>query len=987
MLLLVFGGTLYFLIFTYQNTQRNRESFRWVNHTQAVINNIHIIRSDLFEMESQVRGFVISGNPTFLGDYSSKKQHLSSGSAGLLRLTHDNAKQQQNGNHLQELIDRKIAFQDTLFAIAGKSRWNAEALIASLTGKKITDSIEVILQKMENEERRLLAIRIDKYKSVSDVRFIVFIVIAIVAIVLFSFLFLNIIRENSLRKKAEHKAQDSEFKYRNLIENSAVVVFTTDSTGNFTYLSGKCKDFTGFSADELIGENFLMLVEKSWERKVKEFYFTQKRNNTPETVFEFPIISKNGDCKWIEQSVVLLHENGAPAGFQCVAKDITEKKYAEKLLAEAEKELKAKQDEYKNRLQAILDYMPMIVYLKDMQGRFMMVNQQFHEVFNTTDSEVIGKTTLNVHRSEESADRFLAADEEIKHSLQPVEVEDVILTKDGERHMAIVKFPLLDKQGQVFAISAVGKDITENIRYQQQLIEARERAEKAEQLQEEFLANMSHEIRTPMNGIIGMTDLMETTLLNGEQKEYLRLVKESSQLLLSLINDILDLSKIKAGRMTLEYIDYSLEDTVDAVIAPFTLKAKEKGISIIKTVSNEIPFIIGDQHKLVQILNNLLSNAVKFTEKGSVSVSIVTKANDDDSLQLYCTIEDSGIGIAEENIEDVFQSFVQAGSDMVRRFGGTGLGLAITKRLVELQGGQIFVSSELGKGTAFHFHFPVKRSTLLEKTIDDASIQTSIDTISLRQKRILLIEDNPVNQKVTFLMLHKAGMLVDIANHGKEAIQFLEEGRSYDLIITDLQMPEMDGFQATQHIRTQLRLQLPIIAMTASALRNEKEKCLQLGMNEYLTKPFAPNVLFYHLKRFLVAGEETESATEEMITENGSVLYNLQFLHEMEDADYTAEVLELFLQTTPAMLSELLENTKLENWGDVFRKAHSLKSGLGLLQLNRMLESVATIEQFAKTETNTEQIPSLLDNVVNQYQLVKPMLEAELSTTLKKAVL
>jgi len=986
-LLLVFGGILYFLIFTYQNIQRNQESFRWVNHTQAVINNIHTIRSHLFEVESQVRGFVISGNPTFLDDYSTQKQQLSAGSAELLKKTMDNAKQQGNSNHLLELIDRKIAFQDTLFAIAKGSRLEAESLISSLTGKKITDSLELILQKMENEERRLLAIRMDKYKSLSDVRFIVIIVLAIVAIILLSFLLLNIIRENVLRKKAEQKAQENELKYRNLIENSAVVVFTTDASGNFTYLSGKCKDFTGFTAEELVGEHFLMLVENSWERKVKEFYFLQKRNKTPETVFDFPIVSKNGERKWIEQSVVLLYEDGEPAGFQCVAKDITEKKYAEKLLAEAEKELKAKQEEYKDRLQAILDYMPMIVYLKDMDGRFIMVNQQFHEVFNTTDSEVIGKTTLNVHRSEESAKRFLAADEEVKSSLQPIEVEDVILTKDGERNMAIVKFPLLDKEGRVFAISAVGKDITESIRYQQQLIEARERAERAERLQEEFLANMSHEIRTPMNGIIGMTDLMETTFLNGEQKEYLRLIKESSQILLSLINDILDLSKIKAGRMTVEHIDYSLEDTVDAIVAPFTIKAREKGIGMIKTIHNETPFIIGDQHKLIQILNNLLSNAVKFTEKGNVSLNIVTKTNDaDDSLHLYCTVTDTGMGIAKENLDDIFQSFVQAGRDMVRRFGGTGLGLAITKRLVELQGGEISVSSELGKGTTFQFSFPVMRSTLLEKTMDEASFNDSIDTISLRHKRILLIEDNLVNQKVTFLMLHKAGMLVDIANHGKEAIQFLEEGRTYDLVITDLQMPEMDGFQATQHIRSKLKLELPIIAMTASALRNEKEKCFQLGMNEYLTKPFAPNVLFYHLKRLLVVGQDTESTIEELVVDSKE-LYNLQFLYEMDDADYTAEVLELFLQTTPPVLSELTEYIKQANWPDVFRKAHSLKSSLGLLQLNRMVESVTSIEYFAKTETHTDKIPSLFDNVVQQYQLVKPMLESELAITRKKPVL
>jgi len=984
-LLLIFGSVLYFLLFTYQNIQRNKESFQWVNHTQEVIKTINTVRSDLYELESQVRGFVISGNTGFLDHYESRKIKLVTEVQQVLKQTSDNPRQQLNGQQLLSFIQDKISFQNKVYAAATASRLQGEAVIASMVGKHLTDSLETILQKMETEERSLLAVRTENIENLSASRYTTTIIVAIVVLAFLSVLMINVIKENSLRRKAESRAVENETKYRNLIENSAVVVYTTDTAGYYTYLSGKCKDFTGFHAEELVGEHFLLLVETAWEQKVQSFYLAQKENRTKETVFEFPIVTKNGERKWIEQSVVLLEEAGEPSGFQCVAKDITERKYGEKLLADAEKEIKAKQEEYQGRLQAVLDNMPMIVYLKDLDGNFMMVNRQFHDVFGTTDKEVIGRKALNVHLDEESASRFMLVDEEVKNTLQHIELEGLVLTTEGERNMSVVKFPLLDKEGNLFAISAVGKDITENIRYQKQLIEARERAEKAERLQEEFLANMSHEIRTPMNGIIGMTDLMETTFLNGEQKEYLRLIKESSQILLALINDILDLSKIKAGRMTVELIDYNLQNTVEAVLAPFSLKAKEKGIAIHKNIIQSSHFIIGDQHKLIQILNNLLSNAIKFTEKGSVSLTVTT-SGEADNLRLVCTVTDTGMGIAEENLEYIFQSFVQAGNDMVRRFGGTGLGLAITKRLIELQGGQITVSSEIGKGTTFRFQIPVQKSELTKSENEVISPQEEIDAKSLRFKKILLIEDNEVNQKVTFLMLHKAGMFVDIAANGTEAIGFLESGRTYDLIITDLQMPEMDGFQTTQHIRNHLQLQTPIIAMTASALRNEKEKCFELGMNEYLTKPFSPNVLFFHLKKYLLSKEEASQPVEEILVGDTSELYSLQFLHEMEDIDYTTEVLELFLKTTPPTLEEISEQVQHKNWEDVYRKAHSLKSSLGLLQMNRMLESVSSIEQFAKTSTNTDKIPSLLNNVLQQYQLVKPMLEAELSLTRKNTV-
>ncbi len=985
-LLFFLAGLVYLVVFTYQNIQRHKNSFHWVTNAYEVIENINFVRSSLLSMESQFRGFVITGNDVFIQDYQQKKQTLYRNIAVVKELTVDNAVQQKQVSYLLSLAGRKVAFQNKILEKNKVSKQEAQALIAGLEGKKITDSIEVVLQQMQRTEGALLAARIKNNQALTQERYTSTIIFAAGGFILLSVLLMKIAGENRLRRLAEQKARLSEHKYKGLIENSPLMVYTTDLEGNFTYLNGKCKEFTGFTAEELIGENFLTLVEDSWQSNVQEFYLAQKEKRTFETAMELPLVSKNGELRWIEQSVVLLQEGKAPIGFQSIAKDITERKYAEKLLADAEQRIKAKQEEYQERLQAILNNMPMIIYLKDLEGRFIMVNRQFHQTFGTTDEGVIGQRQINVHKTAAGAKRFADMDEQVKRTGKPVEMEESVITTEGERNMLIIKFPLYDKTNELFAISAVGKDVTEVIRYQRQLINAKQRAEKAERLQEEFLANMSHEIRTPMNGIIGMTNLLETTTLNSEQRDYLHMIKESSGILLNLINDILDLSKIKSGRMLVEHTDFNLHQTIDSIIGPFKVKAKEKGLQINKIFQDLPQYVKGDQHKLQQVLNNLLSNAVKFTEQGAVSLFATTEKRDDGSLYFICTVSDTGIGISPENLEHVFAAFVQAGSDMVRRFGGTGLGLAITKRLLDLQGGKISVSSTLGEGSSFYFELPLTISEGVQEQAETREISLKeASLLSLADRRILLIEDNLVNQKVTCLMLQKMGMTVDIANHGREAIELLEKG-SYDLIITDLQMPEMDGFQTAAYIRTKLHLSTPIIAMTASALRNERNRCLELGMNEYLTKPFAPSVLFYHLRQLLLhsnEGSPETAALEQRVVE----LYNLSFLEEMDDSEYAAEVLELFLSLTPTALAEIKNSTFREAWGEVHKKAHSLKSSLGILQMNKMLSTVTEIETLAKSGNNTEKIEALIQLAVQQYELVKPMLEAELETTRKKLVL
>jgi len=390
----------------------------------------------------------------------------------------------------------------------------------------------------------------------------------------------------------------------------------------------------------------------------------------------------------------------------------------------------------------------------------------------------------------------------------------------------------------VVILLLLNRDITRHKVTQQKLVLAVGEAHKAKQMQEQFLANMSHEIRTPMNGIKGMTDLLRETSLSDKQKDITSLIKRSIDNLMFIINDILDFSKIQAGMLRIEKIDLSIKEVVNSAAFLFAHRVKAKGLQLRVKLSPEIPDqLVGDPHRLNQVLTNLLSNAIKFTEHGIIEVRVDLQEKFTDKLILSFTIADSGIGIPADSLSHIFDSFSQLGSDVSRRFGGTGLGLTICKQLVHLQGGDIAVTSVVGKGSEFTFSLPFGYSAkpAEEQLATDAILDYSQ---LLAGKHFLVAEDNEINRVLINHVLSKAGGSVTMANNGAEAVNFLHEERVFDLIIMDLQMPEMDGFAATRYIRNNLQMQTPIIAMTATAMKDEQWQCLDSGMNEYMTKPF-----------------------------------------------------------------------------------------------------------------------------------------------------
>jgi two-component system, sensor histidine kinase and response regulator len=499
----------------------------------------------------------------------------------------------------------------------------------------------------------------------------------------------------------------------------------------------------------------------------------------------------------------------------------------------------------------LLDASPAPTVIKDRDLQLVSCNSAYERMFEVKREEILHQP-LAAHRSE-----FAATVEVIERRLLAEggthQIERVIKAPSGRQiHCMIAKSTYSNATGEISGIITTFSDITELKNTEANLIEAKQVAETAMRARSQFLANMSHEIRTPMNGVLGMTSLLAGTVLNPEQRDYVQTIRTSGEGLLKIINDILDFSKIEAGKIEIESIAFDLRSRVASITQLFAAPVREKNLTLTHDIAHDVPAVVrGDPARIAQALSNLVGNAIKFTAQGSVAVKVSVAAREPDACLLRFEVSDTGIGIAPDVLERIFQPFSQADATTTRRYGGTGLGLTISRQLAEWMGGSMTVESTPGAGSCFSFTVKAAAASAQEA----AEIHAESGDLEVRRNaptqprpartpgagmNVLLAEDNPVNQAVALAMLKQLGCTVTLAKDGHAAVEH-SQSNHYDLILMDCHMPEMDGYAATAAIRALERdgqARHVIVAQTANAMEGDREGCLKAGMDDYISKPF-----------------------------------------------------------------------------------------------------------------------------------------------------
>ena len=662
---------------------------------------------------------------------------------------------------------------------------------------------------------------------------------------------LGMTRDISERKRFEDAIRNSEQRFRLLLDNiSQIAVQGYTSNGTVTLWNSASEQMYGYTAAEAIGKNLVdLLIPPEMRPAFREAIGQMFHTGVGHPAEELSVVRKDGSRVTVYTNYTVVDSPGIGRELFCIDIDLSQLRQTEEKLRLSEGQLRFLSEHLTDNIWSLgvdLSITYMSPSIEKIVGftRNEFVQKTFEEMF----------TPPSFARAQEYFTRMDSCVRTGLH-LEDFRGEMEMYRKDGSTvWVEILASPLLDSSGRIVGLAGVTRDISERKQYEHQLEEAREAANAANMAKSEFLSNMSHEIRTPMNGIIGMAQLLEYTTLDEEQQEYLDAINSSLQNLLRLINDILDLSKIEAGKIELEEQEFSLRSAVTDVVNTQASVAYRKNLSIRIDIPSDVPdSLMGDQLRLKQIILNFLSNAIKFTESGGITVAAAVTGQVDNIATLRIGVTDSGIGISPEAIGKIFDPFSQADSSTTRHYGGTGLGLSICRQLAELMGGSIGVESAEGVGCTFSVQIPFIVTAVLPASPGRRQGDDSPLAWDGPHLRVLIADDEELNLRIATRILDRTGATVVTARNGREAVNAWENGR-FDLILMDIKMPVLDGIGAIDTIRRKERetgRHTTVIALTANALREEKEHILQQGFDGYVSKPVEIKVLFAEMKRCL----------------------------------------------------------------------------------------------------------------------------------------
>jgi PAS domain S-box-containing protein len=753
---------------------------------------------------------------------------------------------------------------------------------------------------------------------------------------------------------------------RNLIEASLDPLVAINTDGKITDMNEALANITGLSREKLTGTDFFdYFTEQQKAREVyKEVFAKGSVTDSPLTIHH-----KNGKLTDVLFNGSVYKDNkGNVSGVVVVARDDTARQQASQY---ARSIIEASRDP---------------LFAISPVGKIIDVNEASIIATEKSREDIINTDFFNYFTKPSKAR------EAYKEIFAQGFIKDFPLTiKDGKLTDVLCNGSVYrDYIGNVLGVVIVARDVTEQKRISTELIEAKifaemattiaeeakkvaesatKTAENAMKAKQQFLSNMSHEIRTPMNAIIGFTKVVLKTELTEEQKEYLTAIKLSGDALIVLLNDILDLAKVDAGKMIFEMVPFKMALSISAMLHLFETKIHEKNLKLVKEYDSKIPgVLVGDPVRLHQIILNLVSNAVKFTSKGKITVGVHMLSEDKDSVTLEFSVTDTGIGIAENKIDKIFENFQQASSETSRIYGGTGLGLAIVKQLVEAQGGTVQVKSTIDEGSVFSFILSfLKTSANAELEAEYMELDKEIKNI-----RVLVVEDIALNQLLMKTLLNDFGFECEIAVNGKIALEKLQAA-SYDVILMDLQMPEMNGFEATEYIRKKLKSEIPIIALTADVTTVDLAKCKAVGMNDYISKPVDERLLYSKIvglvKKTLpvLDQKEDESGKDKKLK-----CTDLDYLSRRTKSDPTLmmQMIALYLEQTPPLIKEMKKSLVDKDWGLLYSAVHKIIPSFSIMGISSDFENMAKqVQEYASRKNQMDGIPELvlkLENVCTQ---------------------